>query len=184
MLAWFLKQLGVSSEMTRHLADASWALQRPAAFWIGMALLAPVGLFIHYRHRSSLVTLPSMLRNVLTGCRVAVLALMVYVLAGPYLKLDLKLERRPIVALLIDQSKSMGLPAGPFESDDEVAGIARAAGLESGLQTTRDGLNQARQAVNDLSRAQLAHTVIEASGHQLLKPIGDRFDLRVFGVAD
>jgi hypothetical protein len=184
MLAWFLKLLGVSSEMTRHLADASWALQRPAAFWIGMALLVPVGMFIHYRHRSSLVTLPSILRNVLTGCRVAVLALMVYVLAGPYLKLDLKLERRPIVALLIDQSKSMDLPAGPFESDDEVAGIARAASLESGLQTTRDGRDQARQVLNDLSRAQLAHTVIEASGDQLLKPIGDRFDLRVFGVAD
>src|SRR5262245_65496331 len=98
MLAWFLKLLGVSSEMTKHLADVTWALQRPAALWIGMALLVPVGFFIHHRHRSSLVRLPSMLRNVLTGCRVAVLALLICVLAGSYLMIDLYIDRRPIIS--------------------------------------------------------------------------------------
>ena len=51
-------------------------------------------------------------------------------LAGVQGRLDHKAENKPVVAVLIDHSQSMQLPAGPFESEDELR-IAEAAGYRS-----------------------------------------------------
>ena len=60
--------------------------------------------------------------------RVSILALLFVVLSGPYLRIDHKFERKPIVAFLFDNSQSMRLPVGPFETDEQFAEAARAAG--------------------------------------------------------
>jgi hypothetical protein len=102
---------------------------------------------------------------------------MITIAAGPYLRLDLQVERRPIVALLVDHSKSMYLPAGPF-SDDSFAGVARAAGLNDSPADA----SRVRQTLNELPRVQLAHSVVNADG-DFLKGLATRFDLRVFSVS-
>jgi hypothetical protein len=112
MLAWFLKLLGISSEITDHLDDASFAFQRSTMFWLGLLLIAPIGFLIYRRQQANLVSAPAALRAVLTACRVGVLVILVAVLASPYVKIDHRFEKRPIVAVLVDHSQSMNLPAG------------------------------------------------------------------------
>jgi hypothetical protein len=181
MLSWFLKLLGVSSEITEHLADASFALQRPAVLWTGIVLLAPAAYFIYRRQQTNLITAPLVVRRVLTACRIAVVAMMVLVLASPYVKIDHKIENRPIVAVLLDQSQSMNLPAGPFETEDAIAGAARAAGYA----TASAGVDaETRRALNQITRAKLAATALEAARDSFATPIAEKFDLRFYGVGE
>src|SRR3990172_5844835 len=129
MLSWFLQLLGVGKEITEHLQDASFAFQRPLMFWLGLGLIAPLGYFIYRRQQANLFTAPPLLRVTLTACRIAVLVILVMVLAHPYVKVDHEYEKRPIVAVLIDQSQSMNLPAGPFDTEESIAAVTRAAGF-------------------------------------------------------
>jgi hypothetical protein len=131
MLTWFLKLLGISSEITDHLDNASFAFQRSAVFWLGLLLIGPIGYLIYRRQQANLVSAPPALRTVLTACRIAVLVILVSVLASPYVKMDHRIENRPIVAVMVDHSQSMNLPAGPFETEESVAAVARAAGFAS-----------------------------------------------------
>jgi hypothetical protein len=176
MLAWFLRLIGVGEEFVQHLDDASLTLQRPAIFWLGLAVLVPLAVLIYRRQRQNLTSVPKPLVYTLSAIRVLVLALLVLVLSGPYLKIDHKNEKKPIVALLLDHSESMGLPAGPFPSDQENR-IAQAAGYS--LTDGRLDV-EARRTLTRLSRAQLAHAVLQSSAKSVLEPVNAKYDLRCY----
>jgi hypothetical protein len=178
MLAWFLKLLGVSNEITDHIQDASFALQRPAVFWSGVLVILPVAYFIYRRQQTNLATVPAALRNVLTACRVAVLVLLALVLASPYVQIDHKREKRPIVAVLVDHSQSMNLPAGPFDTDAAVQAVAKVAGFAADQQVDAD----TRKAINQMTRAKLAHSALDGVQKTFFAPIADKFDLQVFSI--
>src|SRR6516162_2148036 len=107
MVQWLLKLMGVGDEFLAHLNEARLAFQHPTLLWVGLALLVPVSVFIYGWQRRNLGNTPFTLRLVLSLTRIAVVALLVLVLAGPYLKLDDQNEKKPIVALLFDHSRSM-----------------------------------------------------------------------------
>jgi hypothetical protein len=178
MTDWFLKLINADSEFTTHLDKVRLAFQHPTALWL-MLLLPPVGFYIYRRQRSNLVTVPTRLVAALTATRLIVLALLFLVLAGPYLKLDHQIEKRPIVAVVFDHSQSMTLPAGPFE-DDQMPRVAKAAGY----QTAGDQLDaEARKALNRIARAKLAHSAVESARDDFLKPVSEKFDLRMYSFA-
>ena len=181
MLSWFLKLLGVSSEITEHLADASFALQRPAVWWVGMLALGPIAYFVYRRQQTNLVSAPPVVRRVLTACRIAIVAILALVLASPYVKIDHKIEKRPIVAVLLDQSQSMNLPAGPFETEESITAVARAAGYAA-VPGQVD--SETRRAINQITRAKLSGTVLEAARDSFAAPIAKKFDLRFYGVGE
>src|SRR6516165_4802292 len=132
MTSWLLRQLNITDEFVSHLGEAHLAFQHPLALTVGLVLLAPVAAYIFLRQKWNLPSVPPLLRLVLTATRVLILLLLVLVLGGPYLKIDHTSEKKPILALLFDHSQSMQLHAGPFESEDEYARIAAAAGYRSG----------------------------------------------------
>ena len=98
----FLKSIGVTDEVIEHLDKAQLAFQRPAVLWIGLVLLIPVAYFIYTRQRNNLSVMATKFRVVLTATRVIVLAILIAILAGPYLKIDHQITKRPIVAILFD----------------------------------------------------------------------------------
>jgi hypothetical protein len=179
MPAWLLKLLGVSREITEHLDEATFALQRPILFCVGALLLIPIGYFIHRRQRENLATISPTLRRLLTACRVAVLAIMIGVIAGPYVKLDHRLEKRPIVAILIDHSRSMNLPAGPFRPDELMSLVSAIKGGKS------DGDNPDLGAsLNQMTRWALAHAALERTSSSLVRPLSEKFDLSIAAFDD
>jgi hypothetical protein len=177
MVAWFLRFIGVSKDFLQHLEDARLTVQRPAVLWLGLALLVPLAVLIYRRQRQNLSSIPQPLIASLSAIRVLILALLVVVLAGPFLKIDHKNERKPIVALLLDHSQSMGLPAGPFPSESETQRMAQAAGY-----ATANGQldSETRRALGNLSRVKLTHAVLESSGERLLEPVSAKYDLRCY----
>ncbi len=182
MIKWFLTTIGVGDELLVRLDQAVLAVQRPGLLWVGLALLVPVGWFIIQRQRQNLAGIPGALRAALSATRIAVVGLLVVVLAGPYLKVDYQIDKRPIVALLFDQSQSMQLPAGPFEDNAEAVKVAQAAGY---LTSPGQGIGgqpdpETRKALNQVGRTKLAQTVVKASVKTLTEPLAEKFDVRYY----
>lgn len=177
MLTWFLRQLNFSDELIRHLGDVHLDVQRPLVLLVGLLLLIPISFFIYYRQKRNLPTVPFGLRLTLTVTRVLILLLLVLVLAAPFARLDHRSENKPVVGVLLDHSQSMHLPAGLFESDDELLRVARAAGFRSeGDRVEAD----VRRSLNRMVRARLAQTVLENSARGFFQKLGNRYDVRYY----
>jgi hypothetical protein len=177
-----LKLVGVSGEFLEHIDQATLAFQRPRLLWVGLALLAPVGYYIYRRQDRNLTAVPRALRALLSATRILILLILVLVLSGPFLKVDKKVERRPLVAVLLDDSRSMRLPAGPFDSDEELVKAARAAGLA----VTDDGQVSAelRKTLSEMSRGALARSAVTTAADSLTAPLAEKYDVRYYTFAD
>lgn len=173
MTSWLLRQLNITDEFVSHLDEAHLAFQHPLMLTVGLVLLLPLAVYIFLRQKWNLPTAPPLLRSVLTATRVLILLLLVLVLGSPYLKIDHTSEKKPIVALLFDHSRSMQLHAGPFESEDEYTRLAAAAGYRS----TNAADSATRRALNRISRGKLAQSVVQSSG-PLLEKLSQKYDLQ------
>ena len=185
MLKWFLKTVGVGDEFLVRLDQAVLAFQRPGLLWVGLALLIPVSYYVVRRQRRNLGTASAGLRAALSFTRIAVLTMLVLVLAGPYLKIDYEIDKRPVVALVFDHSQSMQLPAGPYESDDEAVKIAKAAGYKVSPGEAAAGRPdpETRKALDQVGRAKLAQTVVQANAKTFSEPMAEKFDVRYYAFA-
>ncbi len=180
MTEWLLRNLGISDEFVSHLQDVRLGFQHPALLIIGLALVVPVTLWVHGRQKRSLTSIPWLLRWVLTATRVLIFVLLVLVLGSPFLKLDHQSEKKPIVAVLLDHSQSMQLPAGPFANDAELSRFAVAAGYRS-ADAGMD--SQTRLAMSRLSRSKLTHAVITAGARAFFESLASRFDVQYYSFA-
>lgn len=134
MIRWMLETIGIESDITSRLEHAQWALSQPLALWLGAVLLVPIGWFIYRRHRRNLPQVSPLFRGILTTCRIGILAILVVVLAGPEIRVQEPAQQKPILAILIDESESMQLPAGPF-AVGQTAPLALAAGVQKQLDS-------------------------------------------------
>jgi hypothetical protein len=180
MTEWLLRRLNVTDEFVSHLGDVHLGIQHPLLLWAGLALAVPVAVFVYLRQKHNLASLPAVLRWTLTATRVLIYLLLVMVLGSPFLKLDHKSEKKPIVAVLLDHSQSMQLPAGPFANEVEFRRVAGAAGYKDNEGGSD---SQARLALNRMSRAKLAHTVIAASARPFFESLAQRFDVQYYSFA-
>ncbi len=177
MLKWLLQTVGVGDEFLVRLDQVALAFQRPGLLYVGLALLVPAAVFIVRRQRRSLGGTPPGLRAALAFTRVAVLFLLVSVLAGPYLRVDYEVDKRPVVALAFDRSQSMQLPAGPFESADEAEKLSRALGEK---RSPGDDPTAARKALDQIGRAKLAESVVRANARDFTAALASKFDVRYY----
>ena len=130
LLKWFLDTIGYADrEVLTHLDQVQLAFQRPGLLWLGLVVWGPLVWWMRRRQRRQFTAAPGWLINTLTATRAIILGLMLLTLAGPFLKLDQRVEKRPVVAVVLDQSDSMRLPAGPFASETVTRQMAEAAGL-------------------------------------------------------
>src|SRR3954467_14151085 len=128
MLNWLLKQANVGDVFLEHRGELTYHAQYPLALLVGLplVLLAAVGIYV--LQRRSLKSSPRSLVLALTACRTFIPALLVGILAGPFVKLETARESRPVFALVFDRSQSMALAAGPF-NDGDARRIAQATGM-------------------------------------------------------
>lgn len=178
MLEWFLQTIGYNDrEVLAHLDEVTLAFQRPGLFWLGMALLVPLAIAVYHRQKRNLSPAPRSLLLALTATRAIIFALLATTLAGPYLKLDHRVEKRPIVAVVLDHSQSMQLPAGPFEVEAETLRIAQAAGfpIEEGQL---DADTRARLA--EFTRVDLVHAALQHGSAEMIAQLAETFEVRFY----
>ena len=180
MLESLLRQIGVHDQIRAHLDQATLEVQRPLTLWLGLALAAPIAWYVYRRQATALSTVGPRLRGTLTAIRVAILLLLIVVLAAPSLKLDLKIEKRPLVALVFDESQSMSLPVGPFD-EEELSKTAAALGLPSA-----DGkVDPATKAtIAQMTRAELARRAVANQAKEWLKPLAEKYELRYYSLGE
>ena len=174
----FLRSIGIADEVVNNLDQVTITVQRPVVLWVGLILLFPLGYFIYRRQRENLSTIPKKYRVALSATRILILAILIGVLAGPYLELDHREKRKPILAVLLDHSQSMRLPAGPFISNDELLKVAAAAGYDTSAGSVAP---DARKALNRIARSELATSVIETSKPGWIEPLQEDFEVRYYG---
>ena len=180
MLESLLKQIGVNDQIRAHLDHATLAVQRPLVLWLGLAIAAPIAWYVYRRQREALSTASPRLRWMLTATRVSILLLLIVVLAAPSLKLDLKIEKRPLVALVFDASQSMALPVGPL-ADEDLPKIAGAAGLPLAEGKVEPAT---KAAITQMPRAQLAAKAVAHQANGWLKPLAEKYELRYYSLGE
>jgi hypothetical protein len=192
LLKWFLDTIGYADrEVLTHLDQVTLAFQRPGLLWLGLLVWGPLVWWMRRRQMRQFTSAPHWLINTLTATRAIILGLMLLTLAGPFLKLDQRVEKRPVVAVLLDQSDSMRLPAGPFESDAVTRAVALAAGLlPPPAPASAPAANDATatpeplpapvtEALQTISRFDLARAVVTQSG-PLWKELAETNDVRFY----
>lgn len=180
LLAWLARFAGVGHELASRIEAAEWHWSRPWIAWVGFALLVPAGWWIVRRHARRLPWLDPRLRRVLDACRIGVLGLLVFVLAGPFLRLDERIVERPVVAVVIDESASMDLPVGrlPTAGIDSVAAAVGIAVPEG------DGAAESLvESIGRMSRREFLAALDSAAPGGLLGDLGDAWEPRRYVVA-
>lgn len=124
MLNWLLRQANVGDVFLEHLGELTYHVQYPVALYVGIPLVAIAAIGIYVRQRRNLKSSPRSSILALTGCRTFILALLVAILAGPFVKLETSRENRPIFALLFDRSLSMDLAARSMDAGTSRAQLA------------------------------------------------------------
>src|SRR3954470_13139094 len=98
MLNWLLKQANVGDVFLEHRSELTYHAQYPLALVVGLPLVLIAGAGIHVLQRRNLKSSPRALVLALTACRTFILALLVGVVAGPFVKLETARESRPVFA--------------------------------------------------------------------------------------
>ena len=124
-MTWFLRSIGVDGVVLEHLDHAQLAFQRSSVLWFGWFVLIPVAYMI-WRRQQNLDTPSPRFRLVLNIARVVVLLLILLILSGPYLRLDMTVRKKPVLAILLDNTQSMRLPFDMAERLDPPSRYARA----------------------------------------------------------
>ena len=204
LLKWFLDTIGYADrEVLTHLDQVTLAFQRPGLFWLGLAVWGPLVWLMRRRQQRQFTSAPGWLINTLTATRAIILGLMLLTLAGPFLKLDQRVEKRPVVAVVLDQSDSMRLPAGPFENASVTAQLAVAAGLipppdpqpvpDTSAAATAAGSvaspasgsplpTEVAETLREISRFDLARSVLRQAG-PLWEELAKTHDVRFYQAA-
>jgi hypothetical protein len=181
MLSWFFQQSGIDNAFVERRDQVTFAFQEVRYLWFGLPIVLALGVGIFVLQRRNLRSAPLSLIAALTLCRVFILALLVTVLAGPYVKLEEVVEKKPIVAVMFDDSQSMGLEAGPFPDDgEEVRRLAVAAGYKVNDSALSPEL---RKEFNAKTRAKMAQTVAQAQKTALFDPLFKKYEVRFYSFA-
>ena len=182
LLAWLARSCGIGHELAARIDRVEWHWARPDLLIIGLLLLVPAGWWIARRHRERMPWLPRRQRHALNACRIAVLALLVFVVAGPSLRLDERVEEKPVVAIIVDTSDSMQLPVGRLPAAT-IDGVATAAGLDPVAAGDEAAAVAVVEKVGRWSRGELVRAVLAAQADTTLRQLADQFDLRRYEVA-
>lgn len=178
---WLARSAGIGHELATRIDRAEWHWARPAALWIGLALLVPVGVWIARRHASRMPWLSPGMRRTLTACRIGVLALLVFILAGPFVRLDETIEERPVVAVVRDASASMDLPVGRLAAES-VPGLAGAVGLDQPAPQDTAAITALGERLAGWTRRELLDSLLATQAATTLRQLGDRFEVREYEV--
>lgn len=180
LLARLARAAGIGHELASRVDAVEWHWARPWVAWIGFALLVPVGWWICRRHAERLPWLGPRLRRVLDVCRIGVLALLVFVLAGPFIRLDERVVERPVVAVVVDESESMDLPVGDLPGPS-IAAVAAALGRESPEGDA--GVAALAESMGRMSRREFLAALEGARPGGILGDAAAGFDVRRYTVA-
>ncbi len=181
MNSWFLQQCDVDAAFVQNPDSVTYHFETPQFIYYGLPIVAILGAFIFWRQRRNLRSAPLSLTISLTACRVVVLALLVVVLASPFVRRTDVAEKKPIVAILFDDSQSMGLASGPFDKDEETL---RKLAIASGYQISSSALDPSlRTEFNNKTRAKLVQNIVQAQKAQLLEPLAKKYELRFYRFA-
>lgn len=178
LAATVMRWCGIGHGMTAAVERLEWQWARPQVLWVGLPALVLAGWWISRRHRQRFPWLPRGLRRALDVCRTAVLALFLLILAGPALRIESRVEEKPVVAVLVDTSDSMHLPVGRL-AEDSIGDLTRVAGLDR--PTGDDGGPAAAVArVATVTRAELVAAIERTQERDggALEELALRFELR------
>lgn len=176
---WF----GIGHGMQTAIDAVEWHWARPQVLWLGLPLLVAASWWIVRRHRERFPWLSPSLRRALDACRIAVLALFLFVLAGPTVRLEERIEEKPVVALLVDTSDSMRLPLGRLPADS-IAAVTEAAGLDRPAEDDA-GAEAAVAQLATWTRADFLAALerVQSADAGALAEMARRFDLRRYEFA-
>lgn len=178
---WLARSAGIGHELATRIDRVEWHWARPAVWWIGLVLLLPLGLWIARRHAARMPWLAPGTRRLLTACRIGVLGLLVFILAGPFVRLEETIAERPVVAVIRDGSASMDLPVGRLPPE-AVPGLAGAVGLDQPAPDDAPTITALGERLAGWTRRELLERLLATQSTTTLRQLADSFEIREYEV--
>ncbi|MAE63383.1 MAG: hypothetical protein CMJ18_03850 [Phycisphaeraceae bacterium] len=182
-MTWLLELIGARDELVTGADRLQWAWSRPL-YLILLVPWAAAAIYIVHRHNRSLPHVAALPRHTLSASRILLLLLGVLILAGPIGRLTESISRRPVVAIVLDVSESMSLPAGPFDPD-RTAALGSATGIDQPAEegATAPTAADVRKALSRMSRLELARASLRRAMSTSFDGIGQRFEIKGYAAA-
>jgi uncharacterized membrane protein len=159
-------------------AEATFSLKSAPALWIAILIIIPAvlaaSIWIYRREGGAAAPRARFLLGLVRAILLLWIALL---LCEPVLYLERARHRRSVVAVLVDQSQSMGIRDRIADPDERVR-VARAVGLHEGPGP----LSKRTDADLDAcSRIDLVNRLFNNKSLRLLDALAERNDVRVYG---
>jgi hypothetical protein len=177
MLDSILEKLGVDPVLREHWPDVRLGWQHPEFLWAALVILPLAAWFVVRRHQTSIAGAEPAARRTLSALRIGVLAAVFFILAAPFLSLDVRSPIKPLVAVVVDQTRSMDLVVGTMETATASA-VAVAAGMPAPESEDQ------RRRFESQRRVELAQRVLATSYPKVWAPVAERFDLKLLALRD
>lgn len=178
MIQFLLKFLGLKIDAAQEVSSVS--LQLRHSEWLGsmvfIALLLSLLTWGVYRYVGGHKDLHPRRRRLLTGLRIVLFSLLLFILLRPVISFTVESRLRRTLVLLLDKSASMGIE--DLRKDD--ADLKRAA-IGKGLVEKLDQKVDAQQTaeVQHISRESLVKSVFENKQLNLITDLKKKYDLEV-----
>jgi hypothetical protein len=170
-----LERLGVDPVLREHWSDVRLAFQYPEFLWACLVILPLAAWAIIRRHRESIAGVPPASRRLLSGLRIAVLAILLFILSAPFLSLDVQSQVKPLVAVVVDQTRSMDLNVGAMQTSVMEA-TAAAAGTPAPTN------EETRRRFETQRRVDLAQNVLAGTFSKVWAPVAEKYDLKLLAL--
>lgn len=168
-----LLDLGQGEELIdmQLLMRGSWVL-------LGVLVLAAV-LYTIFSYRS-VRKVPSKGRKLMVLCQLIVLALLIAIFAMPAAKVRYTKDYRPTMLMLVDTSRSMGVEDKRITEDDLEEALRILGELPLGEVASAQDLRDKMASAEGRSRLDLVRALVDHPEIDLLRRVGERFELRFF----
>jgi len=182
MLDLFLKLLGVRNAEDAHVVDRTVVfanLKTPFQILVFLMAAAGAAYVVWWFYKREPDYCPIKKRRVMAGLRYGGIAILLFILAGPVLKLTLQNNVKGKVVILVDNSKSMSRVDKYTRAEDKLV-VAHALGKVPMKETdAKKNEMAAEQAIAGVSRMDIVRGILKNDETKFLETLQKKYDVEM-----
>lgn len=148
--------------------------------WVMLVALLLAAVFYTFFSYRVVRRIPTKGRKLMILCQLIVLALLIAIVAMPVAKVRYNKDYRPTMLILVDTSRSMAVQDKRVNEQDLAQALKILAAVPFDEELTTESVRKQMKSAQGKSRLDLIKALFDHPEIDLLRRVGDRFDIRFF----